>query len=75
MATTRAPGSTAETQLAIEGMTCAACVRRVEKALEKVEGVSNASVNLATERARVAYDPARVDLAALTAAVQKAGYT
>ena len=41
-----------ETSLSIGGMTCAACVRRVEKALSRVEGVTDASVNLATERAR-----------------------
>ncbi|MCC6791498.1 MAG: heavy metal translocating P-type ATPase, partial [Thermomicrobiales bacterium] len=55
-------------------MTCASCVRRVERALTKVEGVSEASVNLATERARVAFDPALVDLDKLTAAIEKAGY-
>ena len=64
----------AETRLEVEGMTCASCVRRVEKALEKVEGVASANVNLATERASVAYDPERVDLTALTEAVKKAGY-
>jgi len=55
-----APGETAERELAlpIEGMTCASCVRRVEKALAKVPGVHEASVNLATEKARVVYDPA-----------------
>ena len=64
----------AETRLEIEGMTCAACVRRVEKALEKVDGVSEANVNLATERASVAYNPERVDPTAFTEAVRKAGY-
>ena len=43
-------------------MTCASCVRRVEKALEKVPGVTAANVNLATEHATVAYDPAVADL-------------
>ncbi|MGC4191262.1 MAG: heavy metal translocating P-type ATPase [Thermomicrobiales bacterium] len=62
--------------LDIEGMTCAACVRRVEKALDKVEGVAAASVNLATERATVSLDPgATVDPADLVAAVGAAGYT
>jgi P-type Cu+ transporter len=64
----------AETVLPIAGMTCASCVRRVEKGLAKVPGVSAASVNLATERANVTYDPARVDLAALRTAVERAGY-
>ena len=61
--------------LDIDGMTCAACVNRVEKALLKVDGVTTASVNLAAETASVHFDPARVDHAALSAAVTKAGYT
>ena len=56
----------------VTGMTCASCVRRVEKALAKVEGVQEASVNLATERARIVGDALDVD--ALRAAVEKAGY-
>ncbi|HET7095407.1 MAG TPA: heavy metal-associated domain-containing protein, partial [Thermomicrobiales bacterium] len=43
--------------LPIDGMTCASCVGRVERALAKVEGVAEANVNLATERARVRFDP------------------
>ncbi|HET9496689.1 MAG TPA: copper ion binding protein, partial [Chloroflexia bacterium] len=64
-----------EAMLPIGGMTCASCVRRVEKSLAKVEGVSDVGVNLATERATVKYDPAKVDMAALKAAVERAGYT
>ncbi len=64
-----------EARLEIEGMTCAACVRRVEKALAKVEGIESASVNLATERASVTYDPQTVSIEDLTTAVQKTGYT
>ena len=59
--------------LPIEGMTCASCAGRVEKALKKLPGVSEASVNLATERASVSAD-ASVNLALLSAAVDKAGY-
>ena len=65
--------ASAETELAIEGMTCASCVARVEKALAKVPGVVSASVNLATERATVRALGAP-DRAALVAAVEKAGY-
>lgn len=65
---------TLQTSFPVEGMTCASCVRRVEKALEKVDGVSNVNVNLATERARVDVDD-RVSAADLRAAVEKAGYT
>ncbi|MBB5607801.1 MULTISPECIES: heavy metal translocating P-type ATPase [unclassified Janthinobacterium] len=60
--------------LAIEGMSCASCVGRVEKALLKVDGVTGASVNLATETARVVSDTA-IPFASLQAAVEKAGYT
>src|SRR5215210_3231324 len=58
----------------VTGMTCASCVRRVEKALTKVPGVAEASVNLATEKAKVAFDPAAVTSEQLRAAVEKAGY-
>jgi Cu+-exporting ATPase len=58
--------------LPIEGMTCASCVARVERALLKVPGVSRAAVNLATERATV-YGPA-LDAAALSQAITAAGY-
>ncbi|ENW26501.1 heavy metal translocating P-type ATPase [Acinetobacter lwoffii] len=59
-------------ELAIEGMTCASCVARVEKALLKVEGVSEAQVNLATETAWVKASHSQIP--ALIAAVEKAGY-
>jgi Cu+-exporting ATPase len=62
-----------EFDLDVEGMTCASCVARVEKALRKVDGVSAASVNLATESARVAAGKG-VSVAALIGAVEKAGY-
>lgn len=59
--------------LDITGMTCASCVRRVERALAKVPGVETASVNLAAETARVTFGaPVAVD--SLVAAVEKAGY-
>ena len=64
----------AEIDLGIEGMTCAACVTRVEKVLKRVPGVAAAEVNLATNRARVHAD-AGVKLEALTEAVSRAGYT
>ena len=63
-----------EVSFAVTGMTCASCVRRIEKALHKVQGVSDASVNLATERAKVVYDPATTGIEQLKAAVEKAGY-
>ncbi|MGH2390692.1 MAG: cation transporter, partial [Chloroflexota bacterium] len=60
--------------LAITGMTCASCVARVERKLRKVEGVTQAGVNLATERASVGFDPARASVADLLSAVEAAGY-
>ena len=58
----------------IGGMTCAACARRVEKAVGKLEGVESSSVNFATEKATIAYDPRKVRLSAIKAAIEKAGY-
>jgi len=62
-----------QTELAIDGMSCASCVGRVEKALLAVPGVSAASVNLATEKASVTA-LAGVSFATLAAAIDKAGY-
>lgn len=59
--------------LAISGMTCASCVARVEKKLNKVPGV-DASVNLATEQAHITLTDREVSTDALLAAVEKAGY-
>ena len=67
-------GSPEEVLLPSEGMTCASCVRWVERALTKLEGVSAANVNLATERATVRFDPALVDPRQLRAVVEKSGY-
>jgi Cu+-exporting ATPase len=60
--------------LPIRGMHCAGCVGIVEKALTKVPGVHAATVNLAGEKASVAFDDAEADLAALQKAVEQAGY-
>ncbi len=60
--------------IGIAGMTCASCVARVEKALKKVPGVQSATVNLATESARVIYAPADQMEARLRRSVRDAGY-
>ncbi|MEU6346808.1 cation-translocating P-type ATPase [Streptomyces sp. NPDC046977] len=65
--------TTTTTDLIVGGMTCAACVSRVEKRLAKLEGVT-ATVNLATGRARVSH-PAEVSTGDLLAAVERAGYS
>ncbi len=64
----------ATVQLAVKGMTCAACSARVERALGKVAGVAKAAVNLSTERATVEYDPGTVSPADLIRVVEDAGY-
>jgi Cu+-exporting ATPase len=60
-------------RLALEGMTCASCAARIERKLNKLEGVE-ASVNYATDEASVSFDPARVQLEKLIRAVEAAGY-
>jgi Cu+-exporting ATPase len=60
--------------VSVQGMDCASCVRRVEKALANVPGVLSASVNLATERATVELLPGQVAIADLRRAVEDAGY-
>ena len=67
------PAAAATIELDIDGMTCASCVSRVEKALAKVPGVTRASVNLATERATIDAAP-DVSASRLAEAVQQAGY-
>lgn len=61
-------------QLKITGMHCAGCVANVERALKKVPGVSDAGVNLATEKALVSFDPNLVSPEALEKAVEESGY-
>ena len=63
-----------EIVLPIEGMTCASCVNRIERYLKKTDGVVDANVNLATERATVTVDPRLTGRPELVAAVEAAGY-
>ena len=58
----------------VTGMTCASCVRRVELALSKKEGVAEASINFAAERASVSYDPVATNPDELIGAIRDAGY-
>jgi P-type Cu+ transporter len=60
-------------ELALDGMTCASCAARIEKRLNKLDGVS-ASVNYASEHAAVAYDPGQASVEDLIASVEAAGY-
>jgi Cu+-exporting ATPase len=68
------PATTERVTAPVRGMHCAACVGKVERALAGVEGVAEASVNLATERATVTFDPALTDFSRLQHAVTAAGY-
>lgn len=61
-------------KLNISGMTCAACSIRIEKGLKKVDGVTNAVVNLATEKANVEFITGKTNVNEIIAAVKKAGY-
>ncbi|MFL6034709.1 MAG: heavy metal translocating P-type ATPase, partial [Gaiellaceae bacterium] len=75
MATVAEPQTTEreQTTLALEGMTCASCAARIERTLNKLDGVE-AAVNYATETAAVSYDPCVVAPDALVAAVESVGY-
>jgi len=74
MNTSLSPVPPTSLDIGIGGMTCASCVTRVEKALKKVPGVTEASVNLATESARVRFAPSEQMEARLRRAVRDAGY-
>jgi len=63
-----------QAQIQITGMTCAACANRIEKSLSKLEGVAEANVNFALEKATVVYDPSKVDLSKMEQSIEKLGY-
>jgi len=63
-----------QVSLQIAGMTCAACANRIEKGLKRIDGVADAHVNFALEKATVAYDPKKVDMAQIEQSIQKLGY-
>src|SRR5262245_14500801 len=65
----------AQGNLSLGGMHCASCVSTIEGSLAGVDGVEEANVNLATERARVTYDPRRTNLGDLIAVVESVGYS
>src|SRR5438552_12756914 len=68
------PSETREhVELELDGMTCASCAARIERKLNKLEGVE-ATVNFATEKAAVSFDPTRASLEDLVGAVEAAGY-
>ncbi|MSQ24586.1 MAG: cadmium-translocating P-type ATPase [Chloroflexi bacterium] len=71
---TKTPLALRELSLPVTGMTCASCVMHVEKAIKRVKGVVSVDVNLATEKATVAFDPATATLPSMRTAVERAGY-
>lgn len=58
----------------IEGMTCAACAKAVERVVKKLDGVENISVNIATDKANISYNPSKVKLVEIRSEIEKAGY-
>src|SRR5690625_4590643 len=60
--------------LNIEGMTCASCVQTVERATNKLQGVTESNVNLATEKLTISYDENAISIKDIQTAVDKAGY-
>ena len=73
--TTRRAGlAPVEVQLPIEGMTCASCVNRIERFLDRTPGVATATVNLATETATIRYLPDVAGRSELVGAIEAAGY-
>ncbi len=61
--------------LKVGGMTCAACSKAVERVTKKLDGVESSSVNIATEKANIEYDPSKVKVSQIKQAIEKAGYT
>lgn len=61
-------------ELAISGMTCAACANRIEKVLQQIDGIEQATVNLATDSASVTFVPGTIDAAKIIASIEKLGY-
>lgn len=65
---------TAEATVPISGMTCAACALRIEKGLQKLDGVETANVNLALEKSTVVFDPAKTSLDDIRSKIEALGY-
>ncbi|AZT89399.1 copper-translocating P-type ATPase [Caldicellulosiruptor changbaiensis] len=67
--------TTKDVIIPIGGMSCASCARAIGKSISKLPGIKEVSVNFATEKARVVYDPSKVRLSEIKEAIKKAGYT
>jgi Cu+-exporting ATPase len=64
----------ADVTMPIGGMTCAACAQRIEKVVRRLAGVESVAVNLASEKAKICYDPSLIKVAAIRAAIERLGY-
>ena len=60
--------------LPVTGMTCANCAANIERSLNKLNGIQEASVNFASEKANVRFDPGQIDIQAVVDSVERAGY-
>lgn len=69
------PTTYTEIQLPVEGMTCSSCASRISRSLNKLDGVADAEVNLASAEATVRFDPAALDLPEITARIEKLGFS
>lgn len=63
-----------EVHIPVSGMTCASCVKAVERAIGKLDGINEVNVNLATEKAKVVYDSSKTRISQIKDAISKAGY-
>ncbi len=70
----KAMSTTVNKVLNIEGMTCSSCAQNIEKATKRLEGVVEASVNIATEKLTISYEPQSLRLSEIKQAIEKAGY-
>ena len=64
-----------KTTLNVEGMTCASCSARIEKILNKLDGVQSANLNLMAKRAIIEYDPEKVSVEDFIKAIERAGFS
>ncbi len=60
--------------LKIGGMTCAACAKAVERSVNKLDGIDNINVNVATDKATISYDPSKLKITQIKNTIEKAGY-
>ncbi|CEP39342.1 copper-transporting P-type ATPase [[Clostridium] sordellii] len=65
---------TKKIDMKIEGMTCQSCAKAVERSVKKLDGIENISVNIATDKATIEYDPSKIKISQIKEAIKKVGY-